>query len=141
MITLINRRSFGPGIKPIDTLIGLSTDSKPETCGNGSRFYNMDLGKWSYYNEDAGLWITEATVYLDSITITTPPDTTSYNEGEPFDDTGMVVTATYTDGSEESGVTFDYLPAGPLTADDTVIDVIFADNGVVRHATQAITVA
>lgn len=37
-------------------------------------------------------------VTLSSVSVTTPPKTVEYEEGEQFDPIGMVVTATYSDG-------------------------------------------
>ena len=38
------------------TLYGLSTDSKPTDCGNGSAFVEMDTGKVYFFNAAAGTW-------------------------------------------------------------------------------------
>ncbi len=78
---------------------------------------------------------------LSSIAITTEPTKTTYSEGETFDPTGMVVTATYNDNSTEdvtSSCTFS--PATELTTSDTEITVSYTENGVTKTATQAITV-
>lgn len=39
------------------TFFGLSTDSKPTDCGNGSVFIEMDTGKAYFFNAAAGVWI------------------------------------------------------------------------------------
>ena len=38
------------------TFYGLSTDSKPTDCGNGSAFVEMDTGKVYFFNAAAGTW-------------------------------------------------------------------------------------
>ena len=38
------------------TLYGLSTDSKPVDCGNGSAFVEMDTGKVYFFNAAASAW-------------------------------------------------------------------------------------
>ena len=39
------------------TFYGLSTDSKPTDCGNGSAFVEMDTGKVYFFNAAAGTWV------------------------------------------------------------------------------------
>lgn len=122
-------------------IIGLSTDTKPEDVGNGSTFFEMDTGKKCYYNREEELWITEADAYLSSITLDTSSIMTTYMEGETFDPTGLVVTATYTDGTSTVVDNYDYLPAGALSADDTEVTIIYGDNGVRRSKKITIEVA
>lgn len=71
-----------------------------------------------------------------SIAITTAPTKVSYILGETFDPTGMVVTATYNDETEEVVEDYTYSPTTALTADDTTITVSFEG----KTTTQAITV-
>lgn len=76
---------------------------------------------------------------LVRIAVTTPPTKTSYFSGNTFDPTGMVVTATYGDGS--TGVVTDYTcsPTGALTSDITAITISYTYNGSTKTTTQAIT--
>ncbi len=86
---------------------------------------------------------TTASQILESIAVTTPPDKTEYAEGESFDPTGMVVTATYGDGStaEITDYTdYTYEPTGALTPDDTEITITYTENGVTKTVTVSITV-
>lgn len=66
-------------------------------------------------------------VQLESILIATPPAKTVYVVGETFDFTGMVVTATYSNGQtmyvDQANLTFD--PSGPLEEGTTSITVNF----------------
>lgn len=63
---------------------------------------------------------------VQRIEITTPPAKTEYVEGEIFDPAGMVVTATYDDGSKAE-VTNYTVPSTPLTAEITQITVTYGD--------------
>ena len=47
---------------------------------------------------------------LSSLAITTPPTKTTYTQGESFDPTGMVVRATYTDGTTSTSINYTYSP-------------------------------
>jgi len=77
---------------------------------------------------------------LSSIAVTTAPTKTTYNVGENFDPTGMVVTATYSDNSTEAVTGYTYSPNGALTTSDTEITISYTENNVTKTATQAITV-
>jgi hypothetical protein len=78
---------------------------------------------------------------LSSIAITTPPTKTSYQVGETFDSTGMVVTASFSDSSSstvQGSCTFS--PSGALSISDTEITVSYTYGGTTKTATQSITV-
>lgn len=84
---------------------------------------------------------------LTGIEITTEPDKTEYNEGQTFDPTGMVVTATFSDGEETptewtENVTEDctFEPDGALTTSDTEVTVSYEWDKVNDTADQNITV-
>ena len=66
----------------------------------------------------------------------------SYTAGTPFDPTGMVVTASYADGTDKviPAGGYSYAPYGNLTVNDTVVTVSYTENGITKTATQAITV-
>ena len=76
---------------------------------------------------------------LQFISVTTPPAEVTYKYGETFSTTGMVVKATYNDGSENANFT-DYTAdkTGPLSMSDTVIAL--TANGTSIYTTQGITV-
>ena len=88
------------------------------------------------------LWepIPEGQKTLTGIAITTPPTKTEYNVGESFEPAGMVVTASYEDGTTAEVTDYAISPAGALTADATAITVTYTDGGITQTATQAITV-
>ena len=77
---------------------------------------------------------------LDRITVTKPPSRTSYFSGERFSTAGMVVTAYYTDGSSAAANGYTYSPNGALAAGNTTITISYAEGGVTKTTTQAITV-
>ena len=77
---------------------------------------------------------------LDSIAITTPPTKTAYTAGESFDSTGMVVTATYSDSSTAPVTGYTVAPDGVLGMSNTEITVTYNEDGVIKTATQPITV-
>lgn len=76
---------------------------------------------------------------LESIAITTPPTKTAYTVGETFDLSGMVVTATYSDGTTATVTGYDYKET-PLTASDTSIGIGYFENGVYAETAVTITV-
>ena len=120
---------------------------------------NGGVSNWDYNNKT---WIGEATSVsfkagkqvrvsqivvtvekpktLSSIAITTPPTKTTYNEGETFDPTGMVVTATYTDETTAPVTGYTFTPDGALATTDTQVTISYPLNDVTKTATQAITV-
>lgn len=80
---------------------------------------------------------------LSSIAITTAPTKTTYNEGETFDPTGMVVTATYSNAPSAdvtASCSFSPSTSTALTTNNTVITVSYTENAVERTTSQAITV-
>ena len=74
---------------------------------------------------------------LIDIDVTTAPTKTSYTAGELFATTGMVVTATYSDGTTSAVTGYSYTPAGALTTADKVITITYQG----KTATQLITVS
>ena len=78
---------------------------------------------------------------LSSIAITTPPAKTAYKYGELFSGAGMVVTATYSDGSTDTVTGWKVSPERALILSDTDITVSYTENRVTKTCTQAITVS
>lgn len=60
-----------------------------------------------------------------SISVTTQPTKTSYLAGESFDPTGMVVTATYSNGTSGVVTGYTYSPSGALSASDEAITISY----------------
>ncbi len=99
-------------------------------------------GKYNAGEASATITV-NAALALSSIAITTAPTKTTYIEGETFDPTGMVVTATYSDETTEdvtASCTFSPSTSTALTTSDTEITVGYTENAVERTTTQTITV-
>lgn len=77
-----------------------------------------------------------ASKQLIDIDVTTAPTKTSYTAGETFATTGMVVTATYSDGTTSAVSGYAYTPTAALTTNDKVITITYQG----KTATQLITV-
>lgn len=74
------------------------------------------------------------------ITVTSGPTKTSYTEGETFDPAGIVITATYGDGTTAPVTGFTFAPSGALKVSDTMVTISYTEGDVTRSATVAITV-
>ena len=75
----------------------------------------------SYGGKTADVSITVNAKVVESIAVTTQPTKTSYVEGQVFDPTGMVVTATYNDETTAVVTEYTYSPTTALaTTDDTI---------------------
>jgi len=77
---------------------------------------------------------------LVSITATTQPVKSSYVVGETFDPTGMVITATFDDGSTKAVTDYTYSPTGALSLTDAKITVSYTENDDTRTAFVPISV-
>ena len=76
---------------------------------------------------------------LASIAVTTPPAKTDYTVGESFDPAGMVVTATYTDGSTKTVTGYTMQFSGTLT-DEKEIWIAYTEGNITKAAAVSITV-
>ena len=77
---------------------------------------------------------------LSGISITTPPNKTSYIAGQNFDETGMVVTANYNDGSSREVTDYIVTDGNNLTIEKTNVTISYTENDITRETTQQITV-
>lgn len=80
------------------------------------------------------------TVTLSSISITKTPTKNTYTEGAIFEKTGMVITATYSDGSKKEITNYTVSPSGTLKTTDTKVVISYTENGVTKTVEQKITV-
>lgn len=99
-------------------------------------------GSYAAATASATIAVTAAKT-LSNIAITTAPTKTTYSDGEHFDPTGMVVTATYSDESTENVTalcTYDPDLSTALTTTDTEVVISYTENMVNKTTTQAITV-
>lgn len=74
---------------------------------------------------------------LQSISVTTQPSKTEYTEGDTFAPAGMVVTAYYSDGSNEAVSGYTWSPNGALSTANAVITISYQG----KTATVNITVS
>lgn len=104
---------------------------------NGVRFAQDDPSGDIYLIKAGGeaIKLTDA-AKLSSIAVTTAPTKTSYVAGQTFDSAGMVVTATYDDGSTADITGYTYVPTGALATTDTKVTVSYKG----KSANQTITV-
>ena len=79
-------------------------------------------------------------IKLQSIAVTTPPAKTSYFSGERFDPSGMVVTATYSNGAKLAATGYAIEPSGPLSDGMTSVTIRYTEGGRSVTTTQAITI-
>ncbi len=82
-------------------------------------------------NENCTFHFGEA-VTLESIEVTTAPKKTSYQIGEKFDPTGMIVTATYSDTKSRPATGYTYSPSGALAETDTKITITYKEGQVTK---------
>ena len=80
-------------------------------------------------------------VTLTGLEITAPPKKTAYLTGEAFDPTGMVVTATYSNGAKLENPAYTVAPSGALAVGTTTVTVTYSEGGITKTATQAISVS
>ena len=77
---------------------------------------------------------------LVSIAISVPPTKVIYKAGEYFDPSGMVVTATFDNGTTKNISGYTYSPTGTLQQGDSVITISYTKKGITKTTTQNITV-
>ena len=77
---------------------------------------------------------------LTGISITKAPTKTTYTEGESFDKTGMIVKATYSDGSSKEITAYTVTDGSKLTSGKTNVTISYTENGVTKTTAQEITV-
>ena len=130
------------------------TDGETTLNGVGSTKFSLpeNTGTWEVtatlngHTASAVVEVTGAMQYnvdlviTSSVAVTHAPTKTTYNVGETFDPTGLVVTATYADGATEDvtdGCTFS--PA-VMAASTTAVTIKYQRAGVTVTTTQAVTV-
>ena len=77
---------------------------------------------------------------LVSIAVSVPPTKVIYKAGEYFDPSGMVVTATFDNGTTKNVSGYTYSPTRTLQQDDSVITISYTKKGITKTTTQNITV-
>lgn len=79
-------------------------------------------------------------VVLTEIKVTTQPTKTTYEVGEKFDKTGMVVTAVYSDKTEKAVTNYTYAPTDELGVSDKEIVISYTEKKVTKNATVTVSV-
>ena len=88
------------------------------------------------------LWKDQPVVrVLSGISVAPQPSKTSYIAGEAFDGTGMVVTATYSDGTSAAVTGYSVSPSGALTTSVSFVTISYTEGGVTKQVTLAVTVS
>lgn len=130
------------------------TDGETTLNGVGSTKFSLpeNTGTWEVtatlngHTASAVVEVTGAMQYnvdlviTSSVAVTHAPTKTAYNVGETFDPTGLVVTATYADGTTEDvtdGCTFS---PTVMAASTTAVTIKYQRAGVTVTTTQAVTV-
>lgn len=80
----------------------------------------------------ASVTISVQAIELTGISVTTPPTRTSYTEGQSFDTSGMVVTASYNNGTTQVVTNYTYSPTGALTTDDMSITISYTEDSITK---------
>ena len=83
----------------------------------------------------------EEVVTLEEIYIKTEPNKTNYKPGENFDNSGMVVIAKYSDGSEKEITNYEIVGGDNLQEGTTSVTIRYTENGIIRNKTQKILVS
>ena len=112
-------------------------------------YYKLTINITNSNSKNYGLDITSLKFYaptktLTSVAVSGDPKNTTYEEGDAFDPTGLVVTGTYSDGSNATiteGITWDVTPK-TLTAGETSVKVKATVNNVTsaEHTVTGLTV-
>lgn len=77
---------------------------------------------------------------LVSIAVTTPPTTTTYEYGDAFSVSGMVVTATMSDNSTKAVTGYTTSPAMFTALGSQNVTISYSENGITKITTQPVTV-
>ena len=94
-------------------------------------------------NTEFTVKVEAAPVVLDSIAVTSNPTKTAYVEGDALDLAGLIIMATYSDGSSKAVTEYTTSPANGEVLDtggDQTITVSYTDNGVTENATFTVNV-
>ena len=77
---------------------------------------------------------------LESIAVTTQPTKTTYEYGDTFSGSGMVVTATYSDGATANVTGYTTSPSALSAVGTQTITVSYTDGGITKTTTLTVTV-
>ena len=95
---------------------------------------------FTQYGETVTTYQTITVKYITGIYISTPPTRTTFFSGESLSLAGMVVTATYNNGTTGTITDYTVSPTGVLSTSNTSVTISATNNGSTFTATQSITV-
>ena len=115
---------------------------KTGTIASGGAVCTIGSITYTYDAKMSGLFCAgyPALRELQSIAITTAPGKTTYAQGENFNPAGMVVTATYSDGSTAPVADYTVEGGNPFVSGNTSVTIKYAELDNVETATQTVTV-
>jgi len=135
------------------TTVGTNSNTyKPSTAAVGTTYYyvvvtntNNDVNgnKTAIATSNTATVTVNAPIVLSSIAVTTQPTKTVYNERETLDLTGLVVTATYSNGNTNAVTTYTTTPASGAvlnTAGTQTVTISYTEGSVTKTATFTVTV-
>ena len=126
------------------TITWTSSNEKVATVDNQGNIIALEVGtaRITATSSNGKKAICEVVVTnnLSSIDIEKAPDKTTYLEGESFDKKGMVVKATYEDGSSKQIEDYIIKDGDNLTAGKTSVTISYTENGVTKEMQQSIIV-
>ena len=119
---------------------GTLTYSAAPSSGTGTGTITLSVtGAKNYLDYSISVVIYAKEAPLTGIVVTTPPTKTAYNIGDSFDKTGMVITASYEDGSNNTVSAYTVSPE-IMTAETTSVTISYTEDEVTKTAVQAVTV-
>ena len=77
---------------------------------------------------------------LTSISVKTPPTKVKYKEEEKFNDSGMVIEATYSDGTTKEITNYSVIDGEKLVVGQSTVTITYTEDGITKTTTQNITV-
>ena len=77
---------------------------------------------------------------LNNIVITKGPNKTTYKKGENFESSGMIVTASYNNGTSNEVSNYTLVDGNNLALNKTSVTISYTENGVTKTTSQSITV-
>jgi hypothetical protein len=92
------------------------------------------------YESKTSAAVTIAALTLQSIAVTTPPTKTTYTVGQTLDTTGMVVTATYSNGSSKTVTPTSTSGFSSTTVGSKTVTVHYTEGGIIRTTSFTVTV-
>ena len=134
----LNAEDYDLSFDPIAPAVGVTKVTVTATLKDGS----VDPATKTI----EGIEVTsEAQPELSGIVIKTNPTTMTYDEGQSFDPTGLVITASYTLGKDPADIAWgaeglSYDVADPLTTSSTTVTITYEEDGVPKTTTLTIIV-